>query len=39
MDWKLELVTVPVSDVDGLTCSSPNPDGNQWAVQQLAPRE
>lgn len=31
MDWKLELVFVPVTDVS-------DPDGNTWALQQLPVR-
>ena len=47
MDWRLELVQVPVSDVDrakafytekaGVFFSDPN--GNGWAVQQLERRD
>jgi hypothetical protein len=37
MDWRLELVQVPVSDVDRAkafyTEKARDPDGNGWAVQ------
>ena len=45
MDWRLELVQVPVSDVDrakafywGSFVFSSDPDGNGWSVQQLPAR-
>jgi predicted lactoylglutathione lyase len=46
MDWRLELIQVPVSDVDvakefheraGFVFFS-DPDGNRWSVQQIPPR-
>lgn len=41
MDLKLELVSVPVSDVDRAIrfVFFSDPDGNGWAVQQLPPRD
>jgi hypothetical protein len=36
MDWKLELVTVPVSDVE--RTKALYTDGNSWSAQQLPPR-
>jgi len=36
MDFKLELISIPVSDVDRVFFS--DPDGNGWAVQQLPER-
>jgi hypothetical protein len=45
MDWTLEVVLLPVSDIhsavarDGGTLFGfSDPDGNTWAVQQLKPR-
>ena len=37
MDWKLELVSIPVTDVDRAKVFFSDPDGNRWAVQQLPP--
>lgn len=34
MDYKLEAVVVPVSDVDRAKRFFEDPDGNGWAVQQ-----
>jgi hypothetical protein len=44
MDWRLELVQVPVSDVDRAKAFSTfvfssDPDGNGWAVQAIPPRD
>jgi hypothetical protein len=43
MDWKLELVAVPVGDVQdfpwGRFVFFAGPDGNRWAVQQLLARD
>jgi hypothetical protein len=30
MDWKLEIVVIPVSDVE----RAKDPDGNNWAVRE-----
>jgi hypothetical protein len=48
MDWKLELVAIPVSDADRATevhvfdwgsfVYFSDPDGNRWSVQQLPAR-
>jgi hypothetical protein len=42
MDWKIELVAIPVSDVDiqpwGSFVTFSDPDGNSWTLQQLPPR-
>ena len=42
MDMKLELVAVPVSDVDkqpwGWFTYFSDPDGNRWACQQMVPQ-
>lgn len=47
VDWKLELVAVPVTDVDrakafytdkGSFVFFSDPDGNRWAVQQIPVR-
>jgi arginyl-tRNA--protein-N-Asp/Glu arginylyltransferase len=42
MDFKLELVAIPVTDVTELPWSSfvffEDPDGNRWALQQLPVR-
>jgi hypothetical protein len=36
VDWKLELVVVPVADVDcGSFLSFSDPDGNSWLVQAV----
>lgn len=37
MDMKLELVAVPVTDVD--RANTFYPDGNKWAAQQIIPQE
>jgi hypothetical protein len=35
MDWTLEVVAVPVADVDrAKRCYSEYPDGNGWIVQE-----
>jgi hypothetical protein len=34
MDWKLELVVVPVTDVERAKRFFSDPDGNAWAVQE-----
>jgi catechol 2,3-dioxygenase-like lactoylglutathione lyase family enzyme len=45
VDWKLELIAVPVSDVDRAKAfyteklGFNDPDGNAWAVQQIPPRD
>jgi hypothetical protein len=43
MDFKLELVAVPVSDVQEFPWGSfvffSDPDGNGWAVQAIPPRD
>jgi hypothetical protein len=38
MDWRLELVQVPVSDVDRAKRFYSDPDGNSWSVQAIPPR-
>jgi len=42
MDFRLELVAVPVSDVDrakaGRFAFFADPDGNRWAVQEIPDR-
>ena len=45
MDWKIELIAIPVTDVDrakafyvGQVGFNADPDGNTWALQQLPPR-
>jgi hypothetical protein len=41
VDWKLELVVVPVSDIDGAKAfymeraGFSDPDGNGWLVQEV----
>jgi hypothetical protein len=42
MDWKLELVAIPVTDISevqdlpwGRFLFFADPDGNRWAVQQI----
>lgn len=39
MDMKLELVAVPVTDVDRANTFYVDPDGNKWAAQQIIPQE
>jgi hypothetical protein len=36
VDWRLELVAIPVSDAD--RAKTRDPDGNGWAIQQLPAR-
>jgi hypothetical protein len=38
MDMKLELIAVPVPDVDRAIVYFKDPDGNGWAVQRLPER-
>ena len=46
MDWTFEVVVLPVSDIDrsvafyrgGTFFGFSDPDGNQWAVQELKVR-
>jgi hypothetical protein len=40
MNWTLEVVVVPVSDVDRAKAFYffSDPDGNRWAVQQISAR-
>ena len=35
MDMKLELVAVPVTDVDRAKEFYADPDGNRWAIQEI----
>jgi len=34
MDWKLEVVPVPITDVDRAKHFFSDPDGNGWVLQE-----
>jgi hypothetical protein len=34
MDWKLEVVPVPITDVDRAKHFYSDPDGNGWVLQE-----
>jgi hypothetical protein len=39
MDWKLEVVPVPITDVDRAKHFYSDPDGNSWVLQERPARD